>query len=315
MDVRFLVLNNMLQDKIRGVLFGQAIGDALGLGTEFMMQKEVTRYYPNGLTDYSQIIQDHHRSRWIRGDWTDDTDMMLCIANAIIQDKGVNTSTIAQHFKEWFNGTPMGIGRHTHMVLFFKDYVERPQKAAEAIWNLSGKKSAANGGIMRTSIIGLCRENTETLAAEVCRLTHPDPRCIGSCVIVSLLIHSLVYKDHLLAFEELIAIGERYDTRIKEYIEMAVHSDSLSTLSLEEDMGYTLKTLAAALWTLHHCHSFEEGLLAVVNAGGDTDTNAAVACSLLGAKYGCSSIPIKYIEGLRRKEYMEEVANRLMEML
>lgn len=303
----------MLQDKIRGVLFGQAVGDALGLGTEFMTKEEVKRHYPNGLTDYSQIIQDRHRSRWMRGDWTDDTDMMLCIANAIIQDKGVNTITIAQHFKEWFNGTPMGIGRHTHMVLFFNDYVEHPQKAAEAIWNLSGKKNAANGGVMRTSIIGLCKEDVETLATEVCRLTHPDPRCIGSCVIVSLLIHSLVYKNHLLAPEELIAIGERYDVRIKEYIEKALYSDNLDALALEENMGYTLKTLAAALWALYHCHSFEEGLLAVVNAGGDADTNAAVACSLLGAKYGYSSIPARYIEGLSRRDLMEEIASRLME--
>ena len=55
------------------------------------------------------------------------------------------------------------------------------------------------------------------------------------------------------------------------------------------------------------------GVLAVVDAGGDADTNAAVACSLLGAKYGYSSIPTRYIEGLCRKELMEEIASRLME--
>lgn len=309
------LMAHLLEDKIKGVLFGQAVGDALGLGTEFMDEEEVKKHYPNGLTDYSQIIQDRHRSRWMRGDWTDDTDMMLCIANAIIKDKGVNATAIAHNFKKWFNGTPMGIGRHTHMVLYFKDYVNHPQKAAEAIWNLSGKKSAANGGIMRTSVIGLCKENTETLAAEVCRLTHPDPRCIGSCVIVSLLIHFMVYKNHQLTPEELIAIGERYDDRIKEYIEKALYSNNLNSLVLEKDMGYTLKTLAAALWTLYHCNSFEEGLLTVVNAGGDADTNAAVACSLLGAKYGYSSIPSQYIEGLHRKDLMEDISSRLIELL
>ena len=103
------------------------------------------------------------------------------------------------------------------------------------------------------------------------------------------------YKSHLLAPKELTEIGDRYDTRIKEYIEMAIQSNDLSALALEENMGYTLKTLASALWTLYYCKNFEEGLLAVVNAGGDADTNAAVACSLLGAKYGYSSIPTQYI--------------------
>lgn len=53
----------MVKNRIKGVLFGQAIGDALGLGTEFMTKQEVDRFYPNGLTDYDQIIQDYHRKR------------------------------------------------------------------------------------------------------------------------------------------------------------------------------------------------------------------------------------------------------------
>ena len=54
----------MNKDKLKGVFFGQAIGDALGLGTEVMTQTEVCKHYPHGLNDYSQIIQDYHWSRW-----------------------------------------------------------------------------------------------------------------------------------------------------------------------------------------------------------------------------------------------------------
>ena len=34
-------------------------------------KQEVDRFYPNGIEDYSQIVQDDHRRRWQRGDWTD----------------------------------------------------------------------------------------------------------------------------------------------------------------------------------------------------------------------------------------------------
>ena len=96
-------------DKIKGTIYGQAIGDALGLGTEGMTEEEISQKYPNGITHYSDIYQDRHRRRWKIGDWTDDTDMMLCIANAVIKDKGVSLTTIAQNFKDWVMGEPMGI--------------------------------------------------------------------------------------------------------------------------------------------------------------------------------------------------------------
>lgn len=306
----------MIIDKVKGVLFGQAIGDALGLGTEFLTKGEVNRYYPNGLTDFDQIIQDYHRKRWIKGSWTDDTDMMLCIANAIIKDREIKLSTVARNFKDWFNGEPLGIGSHTSKVLSFKDYTDAPQKVSEIIWKLSGERCAANGAIMRTSIVGLWKDDTEKYATEICKLTHYDPRCVGSCAIISLLVNNFVYKNQMLSLKQLIEIGEKYDDRIREYIVKASQYDCLEDLVLDDfSMGYTLKTLAASIWCLFHCNSFEEGLLAVVNVGGDADTNAAVACSLLGAKYGYSAIPQKYIDGLIGKDALGEVVKNLLSII
>ncbi len=306
----------MIIDKVKGVLFGQAIGDALGLGTEFLTKGEVNRYYPNGLTDFDQIIQDYHRKRWIKGCWTDDTDMMLCIANAIIKDREIKLSTVARNFKDWFNGKPLGIGRHTSKVLSFKDYTDAPQKVSEIIWKLSGERCAANGAIMRTSIVGLWKDDTEKYASEICKLTHYDPRCVGSCAIISLLVNNFVYKNQMLSLKQLIEIGEKYDDRIREYLVKAFQYDCLEDLVLDDfSMGYTLKTLAASIWCLFHCNSFEEGLLAVVNVGGDADTNAAVACSLLGAKYGYSAIPQKYIDGLIGKDALGEVVKNLLSIM
>ena len=309
-------MENTIFNRIKGTIYGQTIGDALGLGTEFMDDAEIAQKYPNGLRHFNEIYKDNHRSRWEIGDWTDDTDMMLCIANAVIDDKGVNLAHIARNFKAWADGEPLGIGLNTYKVLSFGDYVDKPFDAAKLVWEMSKKQSAANGGLMRTSVVGLFPKAVEQCAVDICRLTHYDPRCVGSCVIVSSLIHSLVYDSEPLTYHQILDIANKYDERIAEYVDLSLNAD-LRALELQDEksMGYTLKTLAASLWAYWNASSFEDGLLAVVNAGGDADTNAAVACAILGAKFGYESIPKEYIDGLIHREKLDKVVDGISEII
>ena len=305
-------MENKNIDRFKGCLYGQAIGDALGLGTEFMTDEDIAWKYPHGLQHYKQIYQDRHRKRWEIGDWTDDTDMMLCIADAVIEDKGVNFLNIAKHFKAWANGVPMGIGEHTYKVLMMGDYTEKPFEASHLIWEMSNCQSAANGGLMRTSVVGLFPKEVRTCAENICKLTHYDPRCVGSCVIVSELIHTLVYGIQTPTLFQIRSLAQLYDINICEYVDKAWIDSDVKNLVDYDHMGYTLVTLSVALWAYWHSTSFSDGLLAVVNAGGDADTNAAVACAVLGAKYGYSSIPTEYIEGLLDKETLDKTINSLL---
>ncbi|WP_083811742.1 ADP-ribosylglycohydrolase family protein [Pseudopedobacter saltans] len=69
-------------------------------------------------------------------------------------------------------------------------------------------------------------------------------------------------------------------------------------------MGYTLKVLSTELWIFFNPKDFETGILDLVNEGGDADTNASVGGSLLGAKFGFGSIPVKYIDELNDGELL-----------
>lgn len=291
--------NETIKERFLGTIFGQAVGDALGLSTEFMSKQEVNQFYPNGIEDYSQIVQDDHRRRWQRGDWTDDTDMMLCILDSFVACQKVDILDIAKRFKEWMMNGGMGIGRHTYNVMALSDYTSNPQKAAEIIWKMGKKKAAANGAVMRTSVVGLLKDNVTSNAENICKLTHYDPRCVGSCVIVSSIIHTLVFEDRILDYEEVIGIAKQYDERIVPFVDLAYH-EGLDSLCLDDEksMGYTLRTLGAALWAYWHATSYKEGILKIVLSGGDADTNAAVAGAILGAKFGINQIPEEWRNGL-----------------
>jgi len=298
-------------DIIKGVFYGQAIGDALGLGTEFLNKQQIAEYYPNGLSDYAQIVQDKHRSRWEIGAWTDDTDQFLCICDSILQTGDVDELAFANELYKWFKGVPMGIGQTVYKVVSLPQFTLYPHKGAHLVWKISKKRNASNGAIMRTSILGTFDfwsydkviQNTEKIA----KVTHWDNRCVGSCVIISLLIAHILNENKFLSAGELTEIGNKYDERIKAFIDASL-SKEIEDLQLGEStsIGYTLKAMSAGLWAYFHAIDFEDGILQIIHEGGDADTNACVAGSLLGAKFGYNSIHQKYISGLINRDYLDE---------
>lgn len=312
------------EDKVRGVVFGHAIGDALGLGTEFLSKKMVAEYYPSGLSDLDQIRRDSHRIRWSPGDWTDDTDQMLCILDSLLQHQTVTIADIASRIFKWADDGGMGIGLTVEQVVYSDGFREHPHEVSERVWLASGKRGAANGGVMRTSVLGVWQHQSADAvirnAESVCRITHFDPRCVASCVIVCLAIRSLLDEAAMVdssteaLVRELMTVADRYDPRVRPYI-VTGSQPRIESLQLDEpdSIGYTLKAMATGIWALNFPTSYQEGVLKVIHEGGDADTNAAVAGSILGARFGFSGIPEKWVRGLKyRRELETRVENLLM---
>ena len=95
--------DKVLEDQIRALLYGQAIGDAIGLLTEFMIKEEASKYYGHlPHLEYEHKVPDMHRMRWKTGDWTDDTDQMILIMLSILDQNGnVSAVDYAAKLKNW----------------------------------------------------------------------------------------------------------------------------------------------------------------------------------------------------------------------
>jgi len=314
-------MQTKLEDRVEGVIYGQAIGDALGLGMEGLSKTQVRQYYPNGLRHYGQIVRDAHRRRWDCGAWTDDTDQMLCILDSLLEREELDPLDIADRLYQWATRGGMGIGRTVRAVLYSPGFLQDPHAVARQMWESYGRNAAANGGVMRTSILGVwqyhdpgrVRHNAE----QVCRLTHYDPRCVGSCVAVCLAISALLrdHEDVAALVREVAKETSVYDDRMREYFDKAM-DDNLAALDLDGTCsGYTLKAMAAGLWALQYADSYEQGILKVIHEGGDADSNAAVAGALLGAKFGFSQIPGQWIDGLAHGRDLRDRADRLLRII
>lgn len=56
---------------------------------------------------------------------------------------------------------------------------------------------------------------------------------------------------------------------------------------------------------------FEQIVMDVVNSGGDTDTNGAVAGAVMGARCGASSTPARWLDNTPKRTHLTELAERL----
>lgn len=304
-------------NKINGCLIGYAIGDALGRGTEFMTRPEVARRYPDGLTEYSQIIRDACRIRWRRGDFTGDTQVVLEMAESIIECNKVDYRHFARRYKEWFDRQESDdLDAHMRLVLQDDTFVDDPHGACRRFYNKQGAYEAPNEALGRALLVGLWPGDVERNAVDNCRLTHWDTRCHASCTIVATMANELLWHRREADYDHLTGIANRMDKTVTPYLEVA-HDGDISDFELddEDNYWYVRKNMGVALWALWHHTNPTTALYDVVSHGGDANANAALTLGLMGLKYGLNKLPRHLVEGLLGYEQVADTAERLTDTL
>ena len=145
-------------------------------------------------------------------------------------------------------------------------------------------------------------------------LTHWDERCRTACLAVTLAVAALVRGD---AVEPAIvgAVTAVADGEGGEELEYLAAEAGRARRIDGPDMGFTLFTAGVGLRVAGEAASVEAGLREVVAFGGDTDTNAAVAGALLGARFGRSGLPDAWLAKLAAREAIEAEAEALASLL
>lgn len=309
-------MNIDLKDRIAGLLYGYAIGDALGIGTELMPKWIVEKKYPMGLTDYSQIVRDAHRSQWQRGEWSNDTNYVLLLVDSLCDCEGVDHLDYAKKLSNFLKTSPDDFSTHLRWLLSQPDYAEKPFEVARRVWRVMKDEESPSDSLGRALVMGVWNENVRQNTIENCRLTHPKPRCETSAVVIALMVNSILWKGKEISYKTLHNAVKKRNMETLDYIKTA-HDGTLEDFDLSDPKTswFVRKTMGAALWALWHCSSPNEGLIKIVNEGGDADTNAALALGLLGLKYGINSIDRKYIDQLVNAERIEAAVEKLTALL
>jgi ADP-ribosyl-[dinitrogen reductase] hydrolase len=285
-----------IHNRAIAAFIGLAAGDALGATVEFMTPGEIRGKY--GL--FQEIIG----GGWLRlrpGQVTDDTEMSLCIARAVVTSGGWSLQGIAENFAGWLRSKPIDIGdtcRRGIRNFMLKGDLESPVNQ----WD------AGNGACMRMLPVALFTLGNDELlknhAIAQGHITHNHPLSDAACIAMGRLVQLAMLgfsKNRLRREVESFLAG--YETfRFEPY-------QGLST-------AYVVDTVQTVLHFFFKTRNFEECLVRTVNQGGDADTTGAIAGMLAGAYYGMESIPKRWLKKMDRSLLNEisDLSKRLIDL-
>ena len=294
------------ENRALGTVLGLAAGNLLGLPVEGKSASQIARRFPEVLAD----IDPKESSRPM----DDDLAQAVELGESLVLG-GDYITDLAQRLIKWRRENGRGIGYTTTAVIDLLEAGTPPPEAAHAIY-VERDHIAPNGGVMRCAPVALARHSNPARlvqdSAATCGVTHFAPSCQWSCIIVNAAI-SLLLKGVAPAVSGLVeaAVADGAPPEISGWASRV--GDDIADLAFDQGhIGHTLLCLQAGLWALATPLDLEDALVRVVSAGGDTDTNGAVAGAVLGARYGAEAIPQRWLDCIPQRRRLEDLALELV---
>lgn len=287
-----------------GVLLGTACGDALGAGYEFGP--------PLG-PEIDVEMKGGGNFNWAPGEWTDDTSLAIAIAQTALEfdlTSAEGRDELTGRWIDWARTAP-DVGIQTSRVL----HEASAQRNAEALRNAALElheqtgRTAGNGSLMRTAPVALaCLDDPVALmqaSRDISSLTHPDEDAADACMIWCLAIRHAITYANFDGLDQAIDLLEPHRRGL--WRERLAEAEANPPDYFARN-GWVVHALQAA-WSAivrtpvpqdnpaagtYAAQHFRLALEAAVRGGRDTDTVAAIAGGLLGARWGVSAIPVAW---------------------
>ena len=275
----------MNRNKAKGMLWGLIVGDAFGSPIQFSGKDghpwitEMVACPVFGLP---------------AGYWTDDGSMAMCIMDSYVRKGGYDLKDIAGTFLKWLNegylssidGRSFDVGCATY------DSLAAFARTGSLV---NGREeSQGNGSIMRFAPSYLIARafGRPKIIHEVSDVTHASATVREVCDRFA-----AVLDEHLVG------------TRTKKGPGAELKREQVN------NSGWAVSTLDAALWAFNTTERFEEGLIAAVNLGGDSDSIGAVFGQIAGAYYGFDAIPGRWVKAVKTWCKVDQLIERFLDAL
>lgn len=294
------VADTSLPRRGQGCLLGQLAGGALGSLVESESPRSIAARYPQGV----RRMADGGAHNTIAGQPTDDSELALMLARAVLKAGRFDSEAVARAHCWWYDSRPFDIGAAMGAALAVGAAAaqQNAASAAGACRRAANHDSEANGALMRVAPLGILGAGSgpgqaARWAGQDALLTHPNPVCRdASPVFAASLAFAIGAGADGRATHHFALITARRmgaHPKVVEAIERAATGQPPDFMTHQ---GHVIIALQNAFYQALHAPSLEEGVADTIGRGGDTDNNAAVAGALLGAIHGRAAIPFAWLD-------------------
>src|SRR5215211_81673 len=311
---------NSVSERALGALYGLAIGDALGMPTQFMSHEEVAAQF--GIIDgFLQAPADHRIAAGRpAGSITNDTEQALLLAEVLLTGGGhVDGEDLARRLLAWAEharerGSLDLLGPSTSAAV--------TALVADGPLDVFGRSAATNGAAMRITPVGLVAAPDDLaalvdLVVEASRVTHYTSVAIAGAAAVAAAVSAGIGSASVADATTLAIRAAELGERRGEWVAGAsvarrvawavglIDTDDhdRSVREVVELVGTSIATqesvpAAFAILALHPDDPWQACLTAA-SLGGDSDTIAAMTGAIAGACHGIDRWPENAVQTVR----------------
>ena len=298
-----------LKSKFLGALIGTAIGDALG--EPFEGGRRAKPEESEAVADRRDVLT-----------YTDDTHMMIGVAESLIKIKGFDGEDMAYTFVKNYEFEPFrGYGPGPPKIFRLIKAGEDWSQVAQKLYNGG---SYGNGSAMRVAPIGVFYHDNPEMLREVAykssQITHAHSlgkegaalQAYAVALATKLKPSSDMDRDDFLAKLIGYTREEVYQQKLGK-IRSLLDQPYKSRVIIELGNGIeAFNSVPTAIYSfLAQPDSFAGAVLDAISLGGDTDTIGAMTGAISGAYLGFEAIPASWRNKLEHGSYIEELARKL----
>lgn len=303
--------NKDMRDAAEAILFGLALGDALGAPTEFLKLPEIKRQYgAGGIAEPPEPAL-----------YTDDTQMTLALAEGLLDaglhaDPDAQMNAVGRRFVAWLHSPENDRAPGATCIRA----VERFE--AGAGWCASGDPNSKGcGSAMRVAAIGyLYRHDAARLraVAEASGLiTHGHPAAVAASIAAAYAVKLALdgvtvaqYLPRIMATTD--GISEDFDAAIYRVGHAGAWRDEEAALDHIGQGWVGEEAVALALYcVLRYPDDYAACVRRAANTDGDSDSVACIAGGIMGARLGLDAIPAAWRERCEHADYLRDLARRM----